>query len=206
MYCVISGHKDFILVPPVDMHYVPRSKYPSGIYRTNADGAIQIEPVLDGIIHFDYLSSMALLIIFASHHIYLIVVCFFSDDGNPTIIEWVSIDPLRANIEKFPNYAKASTFHVRVHAGDILYLPSLWYHHVRQSHKCIAVNFWYDMDYDARYCYYKMMETLCGYRTCWLSRSNKNRKHINNNISFIEFVFLTFIQKYSYSNVPIETK
>lgn len=88
---------------------------------------------------------------------------FFLANNKPIEIEWVSIDPLAPNLEKFPDYARASPFEVRINAGDILYLPTLWYHHVRQSHKCIAVNFWYDMDYDARYCYYKMMETLCGY-------------------------------------------
>ena len=38
-------------------------------------------------------------------------------------------------------------------AGDVLYLPSLWFHHLRQSHGCIAVNYWYDMEFDARYTY-----------------------------------------------------
>lgn len=85
------------------------------------------------------------------------------DAKEPMNVEWVSIDPLKPDFEKYPDYAKASVFEVRVNAGDILYLPSLWYHHVRQSHKCIAVNFWYDMDYDARYCYYKMVEKLCGF-------------------------------------------
>ncbi len=44
----------------------------------------------------------------------------------------------------------ASPLKVRVEAGDALYLPSLWFHHLRQSHGCIAVNFWYDMEFDAR--------------------------------------------------------
>ena len=47
----------------------------------------------------------------------------------------------------------ANPLHVRVNAGDVLYLPSLWFHHLRQSHGCVAVNFWYDMEFDARYTY-----------------------------------------------------
>ncbi|XP_053695549.1 bifunctional peptidase and (3S)-lysyl hydroxylase Jmjd7 isoform X3 [Sabethes cyaneus] len=132
IYCVISGYKDFILIPPVDMHKVPRKRYPMGIYMQENGGTMVIEPILNEI-------------------------------GKPRLIEWVSIDPLEPDIDKYPEYADASVYEIRVNAGDILYLPSLWYHHVRQSHKCIAVNFWYDMDYDARYCYYKMMEKLCGY-------------------------------------------
>ena len=33
----------------------------------------------------------------------------------------------------------------------MLYLPSLWFYHVRQLHGCIMDNFWYDMQFDARY-------------------------------------------------------
>ncbi|XP_021700731.1 jmjC domain-containing protein 7 [Aedes aegypti] len=132
IYCVISGYKDFILIPPVDLHNVPRKKYPMGIYMQEDDGTMVVEPILDEI-------------------------C------KPRLIEWVSIDPLEPDLERYPQYANATAYEIRVNAGDMLYLPSLWYHHVRQSHKCIAVNFWYDMDYDARYCYYKMTEKLCGY-------------------------------------------
>nr|XP_019540314.2 bifunctional peptidase and (3S)-lysyl hydroxylase Jmjd7 [Aedes albopictus] len=132
IYCVISGYKDFILIPPVDLHNVPRQKYPMGIYMQEDDGTMVVEPILDEI-------------------------C------KPRLIEWVSIDPLEPDLDRYPQYANATAYEIRVNAGDMLYLPSLWYHHVRQSHKCIAVNFWYDMDYDARYCYYKMAEKLCGY-------------------------------------------
>ncbi|CAD7086264.1 unnamed protein product [Hermetia illucens] len=132
IYCVISGYKDFILIPPVDMCFVPRKKYPTGIYKTSSNGEMYIEPVIE--------------------------------DDAALETEWVSIDPLNPEIEKFPNYEKANVFEIRVNSGDILYLPSLWYHHVRQSHKCIAVNFWYDMEYDARYCYYRMMEKLCKFQ------------------------------------------
>lgn len=63
----------------------------------------------------------------------------------------------------------------------MLYLPSLWFHHVQQTHGCIAgetsdpscppptrrshnlfvvVNFWYDMDFDIKYNYYQLLEAL----------------------------------------------
>lgn len=133
IYCVISGYKDFILIPPVDVAFVPRNQYPTAIYKTSSDGNMNIKPILD-------------------------------DSGDPVKTEWVSIDPLKPDFVKYPNFKKANIYEVRVNYGDILYLPSLWYHHVRQSHKCIAVNFWYDMDYDARYCYYKMIEKLCNFQ------------------------------------------
>lgn len=76
-------------------------------------------------------------------------------------IDWVDIDPVCPDTKRYPQFSKALKYEFRINEGDLLFLPSLWYHHVRQSHKCIAVNFWFDMDYDARYCYYRMVEELC---------------------------------------------
>lgn len=46
MYCVIAGYKDFILIPPIDMHNVPRKTYPTSVYSTNSEGEMIIEPIL----------------------------------------------------------------------------------------------------------------------------------------------------------------
>lgn len=98
-----------------------------------------------------------------SDRLFKVVYLSSDDTQKPISVEWVSIDPLKPDLKQHPQYEKATVQEIRVNAGDILYLPSLWFHHVRQSHKCIAINFWYDMDYDARYCYYKMCEKLCGF-------------------------------------------
>lgn len=46
---------------------------------------------------------------------------------------------------------------VEVEAGDILYLPSLYFHEVHQVEDneglCVAVNYWYDMDYGESWCF-----------------------------------------------------
>lgn len=152
IYCVISGFKDFILIPPVDVHLVPKKSYQSAIFESDDDGAFHIRPLFDG----------ELTKICKGLHI-SDDVYEFADNKKPINIDWVSIDPLAPDLNKYPNYQSANVYKVRINAGDILYLPSLWYHHVQQSHKCIAVNYWFDMDYDSRYCYYKMMERLCGF-------------------------------------------
>lgn len=84
-------------------------------------------------------------------------------NGEGSEINWIAVDPLNEIEvkEKFPEFQKTHQYKVRLHKGDILYLPSLWFHHVRQSHKCIAVNYWFDMDFDIKYCYFKMLEQLC---------------------------------------------
>lgn len=48
IYCVISGFKDFILIPPTDVHLVPRQSYQSAIYESDDDGVMHIKPLLDG--------------------------------------------------------------------------------------------------------------------------------------------------------------
>lgn len=52
MYCVISGYKDFILIPPTDYAYVARSKYPTGAYKTPENGEMFIDPVMGGMFIF----------------------------------------------------------------------------------------------------------------------------------------------------------
>lgn len=49
--------------------------------------------------------------------------------------------------------------------SEVLYLPSLWQHHVRQQENAlgeavIAVNAWYNMEFDCKYVYAKLAEGL----------------------------------------------
>ncbi|XP_076065754.1 bifunctional peptidase and (3S)-lysyl hydroxylase Jmjd7-like [Oratosquilla oratoria] len=82
------------------------------------------------------------------------------EDKETGLVPWVVIDPLQPDLHTYPQYKKANPIICRVHAGDALYLPSLWYHHVQQSHGCIAVNYWYDMEFDIKYTYYKFLQNL----------------------------------------------
>lgn len=77
-----------------------------------------------------------------------------------SIVPWICIDPLSPDFASYPQYANATPIRVRVEAGDALYLPSLWFHHVQQSHACIAINYWYDMQYDLKYAYFQFLESL----------------------------------------------
>lgn len=58
----------------------------------------------------------------------------------------------------------ATPISVTLDAGEVLYLPSLWFHRVAQtgdeSGKTIAVNFWYDQAYDSRYTSFRFMEQV----------------------------------------------
>lgn len=67
----------------------------------------------------------------------------------------------------YPQFAKANVYTVTVKKGEVLYLPSLWYHHVQQTQGCIAVNYWYDMKYDIKYNYYQFVTKLL--ETQWMT-------------------------------------
>ncbi|KAM4624684.1 bifunctional peptidase and (3S)-lysyl hydroxylase JMJD7 isoform 2-T3 [Polymixia lowei] len=127
LYCVISGEKHFILLPPTDRPSIPYGLYQPAVYRQRADGVFEVV-----------------------------------DQTHSEKVPWIPLDPLNPDLERYPDYRNTRPLHCTVKAGEMLYLPSLWFHHVRQSHGCIAVNFWYDMEYDIKYNYFQLLESLAG--------------------------------------------
>ena len=75
-------------------------------------------------------------------------------------IPWIAIDPLNPDLETYPDFQNAHPVRITLKAGDVLYLPSLWFHHLRQSHGCIAVNFWYDMEFDGKFNYFNFVNEI----------------------------------------------
>ncbi|CUA70088.1 hypothetical protein RSOLAG22IIIB_00434 [Rhizoctonia solani] len=60
-------------------------------------------------------------------------------------VRWAEVDPTLSSI------SDTAPMKVTVKAGDALYLPAGWWHHVaqsgdRESGVCIAVNWWYDVE------------------------------------------------------------
>lgn len=133
LYLVLKGTKTFTLYPPVDEITLPTKLVRTGKY--------VFDPTTETF------STML-------------------DEPNeptdaPPRIPWITADPLIPPHEistRFPLYAAASPRVVKVHEGEILYLPSGWYHHVQQEcgiwdedgsvAPCIAVNYWFDMEYE----------------------------------------------------------
>lgn len=58
-------------------------------------------------------------------------------------VRWSSIEDPN-NLEELS--LDAQPLQVTLRAGDTLYLPFGWWHHVRQSGTTIALNWWYDME------------------------------------------------------------
>ncbi|XP_052759171.1 bifunctional peptidase and (3S)-lysyl hydroxylase Jmjd7 isoform X2 [Galleria mellonella] len=124
IYCVIDGYKDFILIPPTDLPYVPYRRYPQAEFRQNGN-KWDIVPINN------------------SSNLKCAHTCQTERDecDGCAGLPWICIDPLAPDYTNFPEFKQANQFRVRLNKGDCLYLPSLWFHHVRQSHGCIAVNY-----------------------------------------------------------------
>ncbi|XP_061341761.1 lysine-specific demethylase JMJ32 [Gastrolobium bilobum] len=137
LYAVVTGEKHFLLLPPTDVHRLYIRHYPAATYTYSLDtGEFDLEL------------------------------------EKPTrYVPWCSVDPYPSpetmddEMSKFPLYFNGPPpFECTVKAGEILYLPSMWFHHVRQSTDdgglTIAVNYWYDMQFDIKYAYFNFLQSI----------------------------------------------
>ncbi|XP_058085277.1 lysine-specific demethylase JMJ32 isoform X2 [Magnolia sinica] len=118
LYAVISGEKHFLLLPPTDFHRMYIRDYPAARYsfsQETGEFTLQLESPL-------------------------------------RYVPWCSVNPYPSASTKeremslYPLYFNGpKPFECTVKAGEILYLPSMWFHHVRQSPdnkgRTIAVNY-----------------------------------------------------------------
>ena len=137
LYAVVTGEKTFTLLPPCDAYRMHLAQYPVAAYSNTPQG-LQIVP---------------------------------SPDGEQVL--WSPIEDLASNNssegyrQQHPAYFDPllpKPFRVTVKAGEVLYLPSLWWHQVEQTagkeNMIIAVNYWYDMQFDCKYAYFQLVEAL----------------------------------------------
>ena len=137
LYAVVTGEKTFTLLPPCDAYRMGLAQYPVATCCSTPQG-LQIVP---------------------------------SPDGKQVL--WSPIEDLASNScsegyrRQHPAYFDSllpKPFRVTVKAGEVLYLPSLWWHQVEQTagkdNMVIAVNYWYDMQFDCKYAYFQLVETL----------------------------------------------
>ena len=67
----------------------------------------------------------------------------------------------REYLHEFPLLRYTHPIEVCVRSGELLYLPSLWFHHVTQSCETIGVNWWYDMHFDSPgWIYFHLLQQL----------------------------------------------
>ena len=135
IYAVVRGAKQFTLLPPCAAPFLYEAEFPAATYRQREDGSGAFDVVRDA-------------------------------DGAQ--VPWLSVGPFDASktedptavLRQFPRFRHARPITCVVEEGEVLYLPAMWFHHVRQSRGTIAVNYWYDMAFDARFVYFQLCERL----------------------------------------------
>lgn len=140
IYVVIAGSKTFTLRPPWSVHMMHLQPYPVYQEAMGEDYQFTVTRVPD-----------------------------------TDAVRWcpVDVDAIRAGgaglLEQqrlWPRYFQAPPpLEVTVYAGDILYLPAMWYHYVQQDENpgeaAIAVNYWYNMEIGTTYAYHSFLQKLC---------------------------------------------
>lgn len=137
LYAVVSGEKHFLLLPPTDFHRMYIKDYPAARYSYSQEtGELTLEL-----------------------------------EKEARNVPWCSVNPYpspenkESEMSKFPLYFNGpKPFECTVKPGQILYLPSMWFHHVRQSPdaggRTIAINYWYDMQFDIKYAYFNFLQSV----------------------------------------------
>mmetsp|Transcript_18439 Transcript_18439/g.23734 ORF Transcript_18439/g.23734 Transcript_18439/m.23734 type:complete len:503 (+) Transcript_18439:54-1562(+) len=166
LFYVLQGEKVFTLCPPADAPFLYEQPVRSGKFvattntttRNKKDKKMQLQwnVQLD---HNDATSAAA------------------DHDDSAVWVHWIAANVLdEKDLDEFPLLAHTHVFpQVRVQAGDMLYLPSLWFHRVTQTCETIGINYWYDMKFESpSWCYFHLLQQL------QLTDDNDKRKQMPN--------------------------
>ena len=137
LFYVLSGEKVFTLCPPGDACFLEEQRVPSGTFEWDgAEWKVRLDA--DGVGEGQPATS------------------------SPTV-PWIATDvtvPLKGR----PPNDLARLCHpltVKVRAGEMLYLPALWFHRVTQTCETVAINYWYDMRFESpNWCYFRLLQQL----------------------------------------------
>ncbi|GAA5970605.1 hypothetical protein JCM21900_004800 [Sporobolomyces salmonicolor] len=159
LYLVLRGSKTFTLLPPTEAYCVHERLYPHAAYAyayADSPPSAANAPAPDGPAS-DPRGAFSLVRTTPARR-----------------VPWIALDPTTTPAARedaaaegaYPRYALARPMTVTLEAGDVLYLPALWYHHVAQVpgwgprragaaegegqgvQAAIAVNWWTDMKYE----------------------------------------------------------
>lgn len=156
MYAVIQGEKCFTLFPPSDIAFFPEETFPTSRYelREEAQMALMefetcLQPPSNDIVSRLNLTGDDLPLV-------SITTTDSSNSGSVdnSSLSWLPFDPEDPSASLLVDHPQLRHTHpirVRVQAGQVLYIPAMWYHRVSQSQFTIAVNYWYDQRFDHRY-------------------------------------------------------
>lgn len=81
-------------------------------------------------------------------------------DRPHTRTSWIPVCPLAPDLRRYPLFRLAHPIRCDVKAGEMLYLPALWYHRVTQRGLTVAVNYWHDMHFGHHYIYHNLLQNI----------------------------------------------
>jgi peptidyl-lysine (3S)-dioxygenase / protease len=133
LYYVASGEKIMTLCPPSDIAFVYEQEYPSGsfVYDDNDNPGWKVR------LH----------------------------EGDQRV-QWMGADvTLRGkdprHMQQFPLLQYTTPITVHVQANEMIYIPALWLHHVTQSCETVAINYWYEMNFNTPlYAYFHLLQQM----------------------------------------------
>ncbi|KAF9162036.1 hypothetical protein DFQ26_003917 [Actinomortierella ambigua] len=161
IYAVITGKKIFTLIPPTEQFCLHEKKYTAATYVENNDNtpehlsttssSLKLQP-LDPVTRTKWIELNPAH--YLGHHGELGPRQQASSASTTTTAppRTPSAADRTRFLDKYPRFKHCRPFRVVLNPGELLYLPAMWYHQVEQvgdlkEDKCIAVNWWYDMDY-----------------------------------------------------------
>ena len=133
LFLVCSGQKEFVLCPPADHLFLHEREFQSATF----------SPVGEQMDEW-------------------IVTVDRDENGNELTTKWIEPDVTHySDYKKYPLLDKSHPMKVLVAEGEMIYIPSLWYHRVTQTSETVGVNYWYDMNFDTpQWCYYNFLQHL----------------------------------------------
>lgn len=174
MYCCVKGQKIFYIYPPTNEYYLKKYKYLRCKWNKNKVNEWEIN-------------------------------CIKDDKGNNEYIEWINYEINEDNFNNlvnnklYPNINKCKGLKIVLNEGDMLYLPALYFHQVEQNcdlfGRCIAINYWYDMNYNVNYNLLQFMKNvLYNVENKKSIQIDKNEK--NQDINYKDLLFKKLFNSY----------
>lgn len=142
LYTVVRGEKVFTLLPPAAVPFLQEQRCPAARFRRrSAEKGATADAGASGEQHFEVVL-----------------------DGDAAEVPWVPVDVAAPDLRRFPGFAQAAKLvrEVRVGAGEMLYLPAMWYHRVAQRGLTIAVNYWHDMPFGHAFVHHHFLRDVVG--------------------------------------------
>lgn len=159
LFYVLNGEKVFHLCPPSDAPFLYEQEILSGRFEVSNDpkdepksGARKWSVVLDRVEKDNDDTK--------------------SSNKEYSRVHWIATDLFGNHSDRteqdkdFPLSKYAHPITVRVKAGELLYLPSLWFHRVSQTRETIGINYWYDMNFESpMWCYFHFLQQVQSQKT-----------------------------------------